>query len=124
MVAGTGCRIRPKERLNIDSVSKKEGINDERVSLLCSAWNSLLNESTENNYVQNNLPNAPHLVNCKLKIKLNKHFDHRDGLETFPSWTSWKGLLDMFPSAATNERFGYFRHQSTSRGAHPPWVRI
>lgn len=127
-VTGTGCRFKPKERINLDPVRNNERINDERASLLYSAWSSLLTESAGTKQVlklgldRSSLPNAPHLEKCKLKVPVNKRLDNRDGMETFPPWTSWKGMLKMYPSAATNEGFSYFNRQATSEGAYPPWV--
>lgn len=107
-------------------------MDDERVQLLYSAWSFLLIESASsaNEHVlklglnRSNVPNAPHLENCKSKALLNERFDKRDATETFPAWTSWKGVLEMHPAAATNERLNLFRHQTATEGAYPPWVRV
>ncbi|KAL5566860.1 hypothetical protein UlMin_030024 [Ulmus minor] len=113
----------------IDLPGSKEKINDERVALLYSAWSFILSGSSfEENEVllklglnKSNVLNAPHLENCELKARVNGRLDKRNGTETFPPWTSWKGLLDMYPAAA-NEQLSNFKHQATSEGAYPPWV--
>lgn len=100
------------------------------MSLLYLAWRALLAESpsVENEHLlqlglnKSDVPNAPHLENCKLKAQVNERLDKRDGNENFPPWTSWKGLLETYPAAVTNERFVKFKHQAASEGAHPPWV--
>lgn len=71
-----------------------------------------------------NLPNAPHFENCKVKTQLYNRLDKRTGNDTYPPWTSWKGLLDTHPVAATSEQIKNFRHQAVSEGAYPPWVRF
>lgn len=113
----------------IDSRSRVKTF-DERVSLLYSAWSSLSAESpTKENELllklglnKSIVPNAPHLENCKLKAQVNERLDKRDGNENFPPWTSWKGLLETYPAAVTNDRFANFKRQAASEGAHPPWV--
>lgn len=105
-------------------------INDERVTLLYSAWSAVLNESGsgESDLLQrlgvsrSNIPNAPHLENCMLKAQVNERLDKHAENEKYPPWTSWKGLLDRYPAAATNEQSRYFRHQDISEGAYAPWV--
>lgn len=125
------CNFKPKEaeRL-VDSQSSKERINDDKVSLLYSAWGASLTKSVdeENEYLKqlrlsrSNVPNAPHLENCKLRAQVNEHLDRRSENESFPPWTGWKGLLNMHPVAATNEQLRHFRHQAVSEGAYPPWI--
>lgn len=135
---GTNYSSRLKETDRIADLPKSKEFNDddgERTSLLYSAWSSLLTDhsaSRENEQVlklglnRSSLPNAPHLENCKLRTQVNKRFDKRDRTdETFPPWTSWKGLLKMHPAAANNkQRLSHFRHQAASEGAYPPWVRL
>ncbi|XP_015875559.3 uncharacterized protein LOC107412321 isoform X1 [Ziziphus jujuba] len=132
-VISTNNSSRLKEIYRIDDSPRGKEIDeddDERNSLLYSAWSSLLTDqstSRENEHVlklglnRSSLPNAPHLENCKLKAQVNEHFDKRNGTdETFPPWTSWKGLLKMHP--ANNEQLSHFRHQAASEGAYPPWI--
>ncbi|ONI04990.1 hypothetical protein PRUPE_6G350700 [Prunus persica] len=126
MVAGTNCSFKPiirTERI-VDSLRSEEMINNESVSLLYSVWSALLTESEsgESDDLQrlgvstSRVPNAPHLENCKLKTQVNERLDKRAENETYPPWTSWKGLLAKYPAAATNE------HQATSEGAYAPWI--
>jgi hypothetical protein len=99
-------------------------------SLLYSAWSSILTGSpleADDNLLKfglkkSNVPNAPHLENCKLRAQVNEQLDKRNGTANFPSWTCWKGELEMFRAATTNEHFAYFKHQAASQGAYPPWV--
>ncbi|XP_050275267.1 uncharacterized protein LOC126717539 [Quercus robur] len=132
IVTSTDCNFKPKEteRLEVDSRSVKERTDDERVSLLYSAWSAKLTKSVdeESEYLKqlrlsrSNVPNAPHLENCKLRTQVNERLDRRPGNESFPPWTGWKGVLDMNPAATTNEQMTYFRHQVISEGAYPPWI--
>ncbi|KAG8649791.1 uncharacterized protein LOC110620685 isoform X2 [Manihot esculenta] len=71
---------------------------------------------------RSSVPNAPHLENCKLNAKINHRLDKREGNETFPPWTTWKGLLDVHPASTANEQLRHFRHQAISEGAYPPWI--
>ncbi|KAF2287567.1 hypothetical protein GH714_001337 [Hevea brasiliensis] len=106
------------------------GVDDERISFLQSAWSASLSEAVdgESEFLQSvglsksAVPIAPHLENCKLSAKINERLDKHAGNETFPPWTTWKGLLDMHPASSANEQLRYFRHQSISEGAYPPWI--
>ncbi|PON55495.1 alpha-(1,6)-fucosyltransferase [Parasponia andersonii] len=130
-IISTDCNFVPKatEKI-IDSRKSKAKTKDDRVSLLYSAWSSFLTKSpSEENELllklglnKSNVPNAPHLENCKLKAQVNERLDKRDGNENFPPWTSWKGLLETYPAAVTNDRFTNFKHQASSEGGHPPWI--
>ncbi|KAK7834802.1 uncharacterized protein LOC112032462 [Quercus suber] len=132
IVASTDCNFKPKEteRLEVDSQSVKERTDDERVSLLYSAWSAKLTKSVdeESEYLKqlrlsrSNVPNAPHLENCKLRTQVNERLDRHHGNESFPPWTGWKGVLDMNPATTTNEQMTYFRHRVISEGAYPPWI--
>ncbi|XP_022965401.1 uncharacterized protein LOC111465317 [Cucurbita maxima] len=102
-------------------------VDEDKVSLLYAAWSSSLTEPIRGNNAfsrylglyKATVPNAPHLEDCKLKVEANKRFDERtDG---FLHWTSWKGFLDMHPTA-TSEESSYLRHQEMSKGSYPPWV--
>lgn len=116
MVTSTDCNNKPIETEN------RERIDDDRASLLYSTWSVMLSKSRneENEYLQkhgiseSNLPNAPHLEDCKAKQRLYERLDKRAGNQSFPPWTTWKGFLDTHPVA--------FRHQAASDGAYPPWV--
>lgn len=132
LVTSTDCNLKPKEteRLVVDSHSIKENNDDERVSLLYSAWSAMLTTSVdeESEYLKllrlsrSNVPNAPHLENCKLRTQVNERLDRRHRNESFPPWTGWKGLLDMHPAAAINEQLTYFKNRVISKGAYPPWI--
>lgn len=133
MVTRANCNFKLKETerlLDLKSGARERG-NDDRVSLLYSAWSAVLKGSTtggndENEYYLqklgirgSSLPNAPHLENCKVKTQLYSHLDKRStGNESFPPWTNWKGFLQTFPVAANPKH-----HQAVSEGAYPPWVR-
>ncbi|XP_065853951.1 uncharacterized protein [Euphorbia lathyris] len=119
------------KRLDDSKLSRNEVVDDDdKVSLLHSAWSASLSESVngENESFEthrlskSSLLNAPHLENCKLSESINKYLDIRAENESFPPWTTWKGLLDMHPAATANEQLRYFRHQAISEGAYPPWV--
>lgn len=117
------------ERID-DPQRSTNGVNDESVSFLHSAWSASLSETVdgESELLQrlglsrSSVPNAPHLENCKLNAKINHRLDKREGNETFPPWTTWKGLLDVHPASTANEQLRHFRHQAISEGAYPPWV--
>ncbi|XP_045795025.1 uncharacterized protein LOC123889645 isoform X2 [Trifolium pratense] len=127
----TKCSFKPKqtERLR-DLRSIKESDQDERVSLLYSSWSCVLTKPTTERSEcllklginESNLPNAPHFENCKAKSHLHNRLDTRIGNDSFPPWTSWKGLLDMQPVAATGEQIKHFRNQAVSEGDYPPWI--
>ncbi|RZB45256.1 uncharacterized protein LOC114403315 isoform X2 [Glycine soja] len=131
MVTRSDCHFKFKETERLgDSKSSRERNNDERVSLLYSAWSSVLNEPTSGGkeHLQkhgisgSSLPNAPHLENCKVKTHLYDYLDKRKGYEVFPPWTTWKGSLQTFPVAAFNEQIQNLRHEAVSEGAYPPWI--
>ncbi|KAJ1409356.1 hypothetical protein SESBI_22869 [Sesbania bispinosa] len=133
MVTRADCNFKLKETerlLDFNFKSNREQDNNDRVLLLYSAWSAVLNISTigGNEYFQkhgisgSSLPNAPHLENCKVKTQLYDHLDKRTGNESFPPWTSWKGFLQTFPVAASNEQITNLRHQAVSEGAYPPWI--
>lgn len=131
MVNRSDCHFKLKETERLwDSESTREQDNNEKVSLLYSAWSAVLNESTngDKEYLQkhgisgSSLPNAPHLENCKVKTELYGYLDTRTGSEAFPPWTTWKGKLQTFPVAAFNEQIQNLKHQAASEGAYPPWV--
>ncbi|KAJ7978166.1 Alpha-(1,6)-fucosyltransferase [Quillaja saponaria] len=126
--------------LQVQNLKKQKGILDlersrertvnERVTLLYSCWSVLLTESIDeaDKYLQklglsrSTLPDAPHLENCKMRVGLNERHDKRRESDNFPPWTSWKGSLDMFPAAASNEQMKNSRHWAPSEGAYPPWI--
>ncbi|KAJ4719749.1 Alpha-(1,6)-fucosyltransferase [Melia azedarach] len=129
-VVSTDCKFKLKETERwIDSPESKTETDDERVSLLYSAWGALLTESVrdEREFWQkfglnrSSVPKAPHLENCQLSSQTNTRLDTRAENESFPPWTSWKGLLDMYPASAANEQLRY-RHRIISEGAYPPWI--
>ncbi|GKV12539.1 hypothetical protein SLEP1_g23668 [Rubroshorea leprosula] len=131
VVTSTDCKLRLKESERwVDSQQSKTDTDDERVSSLFSAWSALLTQSVdgENKLFQrlgvrkSSVPNAPHLENCRLSAQVNRRLDKRAGNESFPPWTSWKGLLDVYPASVANKQIRYFRHQAISEGAYPPWI--
>lgn len=117
VVTTTDCKLKPKQSEKfVDSSRSKEEFDNERISSLYSAWDALV---TEPNPVDGkskfSVPSAPHLENCRLSAQTYKQLDTRAGNQSFPPWTSWKGLLNVFP--AMN-----FRHRAMSEGAYPPWI--
>ncbi|XP_021912235.1 uncharacterized protein LOC110825986 isoform X1 [Carica papaya] len=129
MVASTNCKYNLKgtERLMESNQSKPE---EDRVSLLSSTWEALLAESGngEKELLEkfgleiSNVPQAPHLENCKLNVQINKRLDTRVENSSFAPWTNWKGFLDLHPTTMNNEQLRYYRQQAMSEGAYPPWV--
>ncbi|XP_031737267.1 uncharacterized protein LOC101206485 isoform X2 [Cucumis sativus] len=124
------CNFRPKEIEELRDFQRiKVNNDDEKTSLLYSAWSSLMTEpiSSRNAFLRDlgldkaTIPNAPHLENCKLKAETNKRFDERLQTDGFPPWTSWKGILDTHPTAMTEES-SYLRRQEMFGGSFPPWV--
>lgn len=124
------CNFRPKEVERLEDFQRiKVNIDDEKTSLLYSAWSSLLTEPISGGNAfprdlgldKTTIPNAPHLEDCKSKAEANKRLDERSVTDGFPPWTSWKGVLDMHPTAMT-EGSSYLRHQEMSEGSYPPWV--
>ncbi|KAF1880226.1 hypothetical protein Lal_00048861 [Lupinus albus] len=119
----TKCNIKVKE-------TERLWDNNEKVSLLYSAWSAVLTKSTtgvnehlkKHGISEDSLPNAPHLENCKVKTQLYENLDTRAGNENFPPWTVWKGFLDTLPVDASNEQIKNFRHHAVSKGAYPPWL--
>ncbi|KAF2287585.1 hypothetical protein GH714_001405 [Hevea brasiliensis] len=125
------CKFKVMETEKWDNSQRTtNGVDDERISFLQSAWSASLSEAVdgESEFLQSvglsksAVPIAPHLENCKLSAKINERLDKHAGNETFPPWTTWKGLLDMHPASSANEQLRYFRHQSISEGAYPPWI--
>ncbi|KAB1208151.1 hypothetical protein CJ030_MR7G012992 [Morella rubra] len=115
-----------KQRRLRDLQTQNDRNDDEKVSLLYSAWSAMLNEDGE--YLKHlrltgySVPKAPHLENCKLTAQVNQRLDKRSENESFPPWAGWKGLLDMHPAATSNEQLRYSRLKAVSEGAYPPWV--
>lgn len=133
MVTSTDCNSEPKEKeglMDWQARSGQERDEDERISLLFSAWRAILStpEKDENEYSKklkvngDSVPKAPHLENCKLRAEVNRRLDERSEKESLPPWGGWKGVLDTHPAAATNERLRHFRHQAVTEGACPPWI--
>ncbi|XP_068665746.1 uncharacterized protein [Aristolochia californica] len=98
--------------------------DDWRVSFLYSAWSAKLNAS-ENQVNTSNVPDAPHLEDCKLTSFLNQRLDSLEENGTFPPWTLWKGqlgfkLLQQTSGTDKKQRISGVSH--ISKGAYPPWV--
>ncbi|XP_031278015.1 uncharacterized protein LOC116136450 isoform X1 [Pistacia vera] len=130
-VTSTDCKFKLKEtERRVDSRRNEREAEDERVSLLYSAWGALLTESVieEREFSKrfglerSSVPNAPHFEDCKLSARVNTRLDARSENGDFPPWTSWKGLLDTYPASAANEQIKHFRHRAISEGANPPWI--
>ncbi|GFS30194.1 hypothetical protein Acr_00g0010670 [Actinidia rufa] len=126
MVTQGDCNRKPKEIERImyseENVDRKF---DERVSILYSAWSSLLNKPFNGEGVgpsRSNVPKAPHFENCELSAKVNKRLDNCVENSSFPPWTLWKGFLDDYPLSATDEQLKFYRHQAISEVAYPPWI--
>ncbi|KAE9619046.1 hypothetical protein Lal_00046912 [Lupinus albus] len=123
MVAGAECNFKFKE-------TERLWDNNEKVSLLYSAWGAVLTKSTRGviKYLKkhgingSSLPYAPHFENCKVKTQLYGNLDKPTGNMNLPPWTSWKGFLDTLPVDASNEHINFLRHQAFSDGAYPPWI--
>ncbi|MED6111089.1 hypothetical protein PIB30_049233 [Stylosanthes scabra] len=123
-------KLKKAERLS-ESNSINKGDEDERVSLLYSAWNAEITKSKtgggsgslkKDGINVSDFPNAPHLENCKAKTKLYSRLDRRTGNESFPPWTSWKGFLDTHPATSSNEQIKELEHQAVKEGTYPPWI--
>ncbi|KAK4403933.1 hypothetical protein Sango_0761900 [Sesamum angolense] len=113
--------------------SKESVINhgiDEKVALLYTAWSNSLSESIEKEgqssqnirLSKSNVPEAPHLENCKLSAEVSQRLDTRLPNRTFPPWTIWKGMLDDLQLSMTDKQLKYYRDQMISEGAYPPWI--
>ncbi|KAB5512059.1 hypothetical protein DKX38_029087 [Salix brachista] len=128
-VANADCKSKRNEVFT-ERWFDSNGADDERVSLLHSAWSALLSESVDGGSAfrhgagldKSAVPNAPHLENCKLNEQTNERLDKRHENERLPPWTTWKGLLDTHPASMANEQIEYFRDQTISEGAYPPWI--
>ncbi|XP_073016464.1 uncharacterized protein [Primulina eburnea] len=121
-----------KEKIMYPNESIKLETDDERVSMLYSAWSEVFNisdESVDNEAkfshkvrISEVLPDAPHLENCKLKVQANDHLDRRLENMNLPPWTIWKGRLDDLSLLSNDEQLMYNRDQTIFQGAYPPWI--
>ncbi|KAG5056208.1 hypothetical protein JHK85_008718 [Glycine max] len=123
MVTRTDCNFKPKETERLTDLKSRE----EREYLLYSAWSCVLTKSESECLLKlgiskSSLPKSPHLENCKVKTQLYDCLDKRTGNHSFPPWTSWKGLLDTHPAAATTEQIKILRRQAVLESAYPPWI--
>lgn len=114
---------------NVDSVPSKEHQENERVSLLYSAWSALLKEPTDGREELRKLglsrsavPSAPHLEDCKSSAQVNKRLDSYAENEIFPPWTSWKASLEMHSASINDEQLKKYRRREISEGSYPPWI--
>lgn len=130
-VTGGDCDAKPKEiETMMYSERSIDSKVDKRVRLLNSVWGALLNKSLNGKGQLSrstelggpNVPNAPHLENCKLIEDVNKRLDKLIENERSPPWTIWKGMLTNYPFSTTNEQLRYPKHQPISESANPPWV--
>ncbi|XP_044498640.1 uncharacterized protein LOC123220475 [Mangifera indica] len=130
-VTSTDCKFMLKETERwVDSHRSEREAEDQKVSLLYSAWGALVTNSVieEREFLERfrlkrfSVPNAPHFEDCKLSTRVNTHLDTRSENGDFPPWTSWKGLLDMYPVSSVDEQIKHFRHQAILEGIYPPWI--
>ncbi|KAB5529490.1 hypothetical protein DKX38_019571 [Salix brachista] len=132
-VTSADCKFKRKEISRerwVGSRRSENGVDDERVSLLFSAWSALLSESVDGEIAfwesaglsKSAVPNAPHLERCELSEQINERLDKHSKNERLPPWTTWKGLLNTHPASMPAEQLRYFRHQAISEGAYPPWI--
>lgn len=132
-VTSADCKFKRKEISRerwVGSRRSENGVDDEKVSLLFSAWSALLSESVDGEIAfwesaglsKSAVPNAPHLERCELSEQINERLDKHSKNERLPPWTTWKGLLNTHPASMPAEQLRYFRHQAISEGAYPPWV--
>lgn len=103
------------QRERIMYAETMSGNSDEKVSLLYKAWSDLLAGNK-----RSNVPQPPHLENCKSSVEVSRRLDTRLQNGTFPPWTTWKGMLDRISS--DDEQLKYYRDQIISQGTYPPWV--
>ncbi|KAJ0080024.1 hypothetical protein Patl1_23145 [Pistacia atlantica] len=85
-VTSTDCKFKLKEtERRVDSCRNEREVEDERVSLLYSAWGALLTKSVieEREFSKrfglerSSVPNAPHFEDCKLSARVNTRLDAR-----------------------------------------------
>lgn len=104
--------------------------DDDKVTLLYSAWTAMLDESKNGEAEVVNvssIPNAPHLENCALITQVNQRLDSRSENGSFPPWTIWKGLLGeqlLQPTLVTDGELMNSWNQENSGKAYPPWVCV
>ncbi|KAG1361512.1 Alpha-(1,6)-fucosyltransferase [Cocos nucifera] len=119
----------PEERGTLENSQASETLsNGERVLMLYSAWSALL-DGEGNIFVgglqRSNVPQAPHLENCRSSVEANKHFDNYGENGSFPPWTLWKGLLGLDllqQSLSKGPHQMHFGQRAKSEGAYPPWI--
>ncbi|KAK4435950.1 hypothetical protein Salat_0758600 [Sesamum alatum] len=132
MVTSRDCNNLLKEGERI-MYTKESAVNrgiDEKVASLYTAWSNSLSESIEKEgqssqrirLSKSNVPEAPHLENCKLSVEVSQRLDTRLPNSSFPPWTIWKGMLEDLPLSVTDEQLKYYRDQIISEGAYPPWI--
>ncbi|XP_044472785.1 uncharacterized protein LOC123201347 isoform X2 [Mangifera indica] len=131
VVTSTDCKFKLTEKERwVDSHRNEREAEDERVSLLYSAWGALLTESAieEREFSKrfglerSSVPEPPHFEDCKLSARVNTRRDTQSENGDFPPWTSWKGLLDTYPTSTANEQIKHFRQRSILEGSYPPWI--
>ncbi|KAH7691581.1 hypothetical protein IHE45_01G008300 [Dioscorea alata] len=113
-----------------DNSDESRGLgDDEKVKLLFSAWNVLLNEPSkvvQNEFLigklkKSSLPNPPHLEDCKLSVEISRQFDSRGMNRSLPPWTLWRGMLglELLWPKVSMEQVDY---RTKYNGAYPPWI--
>ncbi|KAF9606908.1 hypothetical protein IFM89_029507 [Coptis chinensis] len=124
--------VRETER-KMSSQHNNRHHEDERASLLYSAWGALLNNSAHEDEVllstvrlrKSIVPKAPHLENCKFTARINEFLDNRREDQTSPSWTTWKGSLGLellHHWSTLDKQLQNAEHQRNSEGAYAPWI--
>ncbi|KAL5990497.1 hypothetical protein ACLOJK_011399 [Asimina triloba] len=113
----------PKEI--VERVEIERGTDEERASLLYSAWSAKLdgsNDGMKEFLNQPNVPDAPHLENCELRSQINQQLDNRGENGSPPLWSIWKGALGV--SLVTNkEQLDLEQDDALLEGVyHPPWI--
>ncbi|PIA36303.1 hypothetical protein AQUCO_03400301v1 [Aquilegia coerulea] len=113
-------------RMNSPRVNEQQ--DDDKASLLYSAWSVVLNESIDKDGMllsRSSIPEAPHLENCQLVTQINKFWDNPRENETVPSWTTWKGSLGMellHQKSTLDKELQGVPHTANTEGAYPPWI--
>ncbi|KAL3520998.1 hypothetical protein ACH5RR_019147 [Cinchona calisaya] len=130
-VIGSDCNSKQNEKERIIYSQKSAIIEiDEKVQRLYSVWSKSLSKSANeegqfpgiSRRGGTNVPNAPHLENCTLRVEVNRRLDSRAENGNLPPWTIWKGMLQNFPLTTDDQQRKFLRNQLISAGAYPPWI--
>lgn len=90
-------------------------------------WKENLIFDSHDNALNDSLPRAPHLVDCKAQATLYEQFDNRNVFEERPKWSLWKGHLRLHSSWHNNEEIEdkeslLGHNERLIMGPYPPWV--